>query len=156
MDEKKIYDLIERFEGSDLIGLKLRNGDFTLELEKGGQPKVAAQAAAQIAKVAETATKTAAQPEAAATTKAESEPASDYRQVRSPIVGVYYAAAGPQQEPFVKIGQRVEKGQVLCLVEAMKMMNELKSPVDGIIRTVSGINGKLVEFDQVLFEVEPC
>lgn len=150
MDEKKIYDLIERFEGSDLTRLKLRNGDFTLELEKGVQPKEAAQAAAQTAVIA------AAQPEAAATTKAESEPASDYRQVRSPIVGVYYAAAGPQQEPFVKIGQRVEKGQVLCLVEAMKMMNELKSPVDGIIRTVSGINGKLVEFDQVLFEVEPC
>lgn len=138
MDEKKIYDLIERFEGSDLTGLKLRNGDFTLELEKGAQPKEAAQ------------------PEAAASTKAEPEPASDCRQVRSPIVGVYYAAAGPQQEPFVKIGQKVEKGQVLCLVEAMKMMNELKSPVDGIIRTVSGINGKLVEFDQVLFEVEPC
>lgn len=101
-------------------------------------------------------TSAVSQPEAAASTKAESEPASNYRQVKSPIVGIYYAAAGPQQEPFVKMGQKVEKGQVLCLVEAMKMMNELKSPIDGIIRTVSGINGKLVEFDQVLFEVEPC
>ncbi len=147
MEEREIYNLIERFEGSTLTGLKLRRGDFSLELEKGAQTQEAVHAADASA---------VSQPEAAASTKAESEPASNYRQVKSPIVGIYYAAAGPQQEPFVKIGQKVEKGQVLCLVEAMKMMNELKSPIDGIIRTVSGINGKLVEFDQVLFEVEPC
>lgn len=154
MEEREIYNLIERFEGSTLTGLKLQRGDFSLELEKGAQPVKLSETVDKAG--ANTAASAVSQPEAAAGTKAESEPASNYRQVKSPIVGIYYAAAGPQQEPFVKIGQKVEKGQVLCLVEAMKMMNELKSPIDGIIRTVSGINGKLVEFDQVLFEVEPC
>jgi acetyl-CoA carboxylase biotin carboxyl carrier protein len=77
-------------------------------------------------------------------------------QVKAPIVGVFYAAPAPGEAPFVTAGSRVEKGQVLCLLEAMKMMNELKSPADGILRTVRGIDGELAEYDQVLFEVEPC
>ena len=70
------------------------------------------------------------------------------------MVGVFYAAPKPEEPPFVQVGQEVRKGQVLCLVEAMKMMNELTSPVDGIVRAIHGRNGELVEFDQVLFEIE--
>lgn len=65
-------------------------------------------------------------------------------------------AAAPDEPPYVSLGDRVAKGQVLCLVEAMKMMNELKSPVDGIVRSIKGVSGELVEYDQILFEVEPC
>ena len=71
-------------------------------------------------------------------------------------MGVFYAAPSPNDPSYVKEGDQVKAGQVLCLVEAMKMMNELKSPADGIIRSIKGVNGELVEFDQILFEVEPC
>lgn len=149
MEEKEIYNLIERFEASSLTALKIQDGEFCIQMEKGGvtaaQPP--ARPMAQPSPSVSTPQGETGDPKAAP---------SNYRQVKSPIVGIYYAAASPQQAPFVKIGQKVEKGQVLCLVEAMKMMNELKAPVDGIIRTIGGINGELVEFDQVLFEVEPC
>lgn len=85
------------------------------------------------------------------------EPAeSSWVEVKAPLVGVFYAAPSPEAPPFVQVGDRVEQGQVLCLVEAMKMMNQLKSPVSGIVRGIGGVDGELAEYGQVLFEVEPC
>lgn len=85
------------------------------------------------------------------------EPAeSSWVEVKAPLVGVFYAASSPEAPPFVQVGDRVEQGQVLCLVEAMKMMNQLKSPVRGIVRGIGGVDGELAEYGQVLFEVEPC
>lgn len=71
-------------------------------------------------------------------------------------MGVFYAAPSPEAPPFVKTGQQVDAGQVLCIIEAMKMMNELKSPVSGTVKTIGGINGRMVEYGQIIFEVEPC
>ena len=76
--------------------------------------------------------------------------------IRSPIVGIFYKAPSPDEPEFAAIGDRISKGQTLCIIEAMKVMNELKSPCDGILRAVNGINGQLAEYDQVLFEVEKC
>ena len=85
------------------------------------------------------------------------EPAeSSWVEVKAPLVGVFYAAPSPEAPPFVQVGDRVEQGQVLCLVEAMKMMNQLKSPVSGVVRSIGGVDGELAEYGQVLFEVEPC
>lgn len=81
---------------------------------------------------------------------------SSWVEVKAPLVGVFYAAPSPEAPPFVQVGDRVEQGQVLCLVEAMKMMNQLKSPVRGIVRGIGGVDGELAEYGQVLFEVEPC
>lgn len=81
---------------------------------------------------------------------------SSWVEVKAPLVGVFYAASSPEAPPFVQVGDRVEQGQVLCLVEAMKMMNQLKSPVSGIVRGIGGVDGELAEYGQVLFEVEPC
>ena len=83
-------------------------------------------------------------------------PESSCVEVKAPLVGVFYAASSPEAPPFVQVGDRVEQGQVLCLVEAMKMMNQLKSPVSGIVRGIGGVDGELAEYGQVLFEVEPC
>lgn len=83
-------------------------------------------------------------------------PESSWIEVKAPLVGVFYAAPSPEAPPFVQVGDRVEQGQVLCLVEAMKMMNQLKSPVSGIVRGIGGVDGELAEYGQVLFEVEPC
>ncbi len=76
--------------------------------------------------------------------------------VKAPLVGIFYEAPAPGEEPFVKEGQKVKKGDVLCVIEAMKMMNELKADVDGTVKRVNVKNGDAVEFGQVLFEVERC
>ena len=76
--------------------------------------------------------------------------------VKAPIVGIFYEASAPGEEPFVREGQKVKKGDVLCVIEAMKMMNELKADVDGTVKKVDVKNGEAVEFGQVLFEVERC
>lgn len=74
--------------------------------------------------------------------------------VTSPMVGVFYTAPGPEAEPFVKVGDTVRKGQVLCIVEAMKLMNEIESEYDGRIGRVLVQNGDMVEYGQPLFEIE--
>ena len=75
-------------------------------------------------------------------------------EVTSPIVGTFYAAASPESAPFVEVGQRVMAGDVLCIVEAMKVMNEIESEFNGIVREITTSNGQPVEFGQVLFRVE--
>ena len=73
--------------------------------------------------------------------------------VKSPIVGTFYASPAPDAPPFVSVGQTVKKGQVLCIIEAMKMMNEIESDADGVISRVLAENGALVEYGQSLFEL---
>ncbi len=149
MEQRELFELLSRFEQSALSCLEWTEGDFRLRMEKPAGASGQAQQPAPLP--------TAVPAESAEPAAETGEAASEKREtVRSPIVGVYYAAPSPDEPPYVKIGDRVQKGQVLCLVEAMKMMNELKSPVDGMIKGIFGINGELVEFDQVLFEVEPC
>ena len=74
--------------------------------------------------------------------------------LRSPMVGVFYAAPSPDSDPFVQVGDKVKKGDVLCIVEAMKLMNEIQSETDGVIAEICVGNGQTVEFDQPLFRIE--
>ncbi len=74
--------------------------------------------------------------------------------VKAPMVGVFYEAPSPKSEPFVKKGERIEKGQVLCIIEAMKMINEVVSPVSGVISNILIANGEMVEYDTPLIEIE--
>ena len=76
------------------------------------------------------------------------------QEIKSPIVGVFYEAKDPESEPFVKIGQKVKKGDVLCILESMKMMNEIRSDYDGIVKEIKCKNEELVEFGQVMFVLE--
>ena len=164
MEQKDIYELISVFDGSSLTELEIENASFRLHLSRnlqGGEPYKAAGGAAVAAGTvsAETAAKKMAETPAAETLSSETAGGNQsavLEAVRAPLVGVYYAAPSPEEAPYVTEGQKVEKGQVLCLLEAMKMMNELKSPVSGIIRKIRGKNGELAEYDQVLFEVERC
>lgn len=84
---------------------------------------------------------------------AEAKPAEDLHLVKSPIVGTYYESPSPGSEPFVKVGQSVETGQTLCIIEAMKLMNEIESDVAGDIVKVLAANGKPVEYGQPLFSI---
>ncbi len=75
--------------------------------------------------------------------------------ITSPIVGMFYTSVSPENPPFVQVGSRVEKGQVLCIVEAMKLMNEIESDADGIIKKILPENGQPVEYGETLFLIEP-
>ncbi|GAB5518976.1 MAG: acetyl-CoA carboxylase biotin carboxyl carrier protein [Rhodothermales bacterium] len=98
-----------------------------------------------------------AAPVAPATPAPEAAPAptaQNWTEVRAPIVGTYYSAPSPDADPFVQVGQKVKKGDVLCIIEAMKLMNEIECEVAGTIREIKVENAQPVEFDQVLFLVE--
>lgn len=146
MKDKQIYSLIDRFENSSLSSIEIQQSDFRIKMEKGvGRPS-------EVKNTPEVS-------EPLKTSENEDDHESfeqEYVKVKAPIVGAFYAAPSPEEPPFVEIGEEVEAEQVLCLVEAMKMMNELKSPIHGIIRRIHGKDGELLEYDQVVFEVEPC
>ena len=87
-------------------------------------------------------------------TKADGMPQIHVDYIKAPLVGVYYAAASPDREPFVQVGSKVEKGDTVCLIEAMKMMSEVSAPRAGVIKEILVENGDLVEFDKPLFVIE--
>ncbi len=80
--------------------------------------------------------------------------AEDFISVKSPIVGTFYSKSSPEAEPFVSLGTKVKKGQVLCILEAMKVMNEITSPVNGVIEEVCTQDGEIVEFDETIFKIK--
>ena len=92
---------------------------------------------------------------AAAPPSAAAAPASALLEIKSPMVGTFYKAPEPGAEPYVKVGTRVASGQVVCIIEAMKIMNEIESEVQGVVREVCVENAQPVEFGQVLFRVDP-
>ncbi len=82
-----------------------------------------------------------------------SKAAENLREIKSPMVGVFYASPSPEQEPYVKVGSAVKKGDVICVIEAMKLLNEISSDQDGEIAEVCADNGAIVEYGQVLFRL---
>ncbi len=141
MNEKDIRKYAELMKELGLTGLELKEGDKVMRLER---------TVTVSAPVAEAAPAASA---AAAAVKQESENL-DYISVRSPIVGVFYAAPAENVEPYVSIGDRVKKGQILCIVEAMKLMNEIPSEVDGVISEICVTNGQVVEYGTELFRIK--
>jgi acetyl-CoA carboxylase biotin carboxyl carrier protein len=97
----------------------------------------------------------AAQPlPATDTQKAESQK-SRHLEVKSPMVGTYYSAPEPGAKPYLSVGERISKGQVLCIIEAMKIMNEIESEFDGVVKEILAQNAHPVEYGQVLFRIDP-
>jgi acetyl-CoA carboxylase biotin carboxyl carrier protein len=94
-------------------------------------------------------------PGAPAATQLDAKPAEDLHIVKSPIVGTYYESPSPGSEPFVKVGQSVDTGQTLCIVEAMKLMNEIESDASGEVAKIFVENGQPVEYGQPLFGIRP-
>ena len=137
MTNQEIFDLMDRFQRSSLRAMKLSCQDFSIELEQGA-PAAAAPAAVP------------APPAAAPAPQAEGPVIS------APLVGTYYAAPAPEQPPFVAAGDRVKKGQTVCLIEAMKMMSEVPAPCDCVIEEVLKANGELAAFGEPLFRYRPC
>lgn len=145
MDMKQIKSLLSDFDASGLSKLKITQEAFSIELEKNTgvvmAPMVAAQAAAPIAV-------------SAASVVASETPALTGDAILSPMVGTFYSAPSPDSAPFVKVGDRVKKGQVIAVLEAMKIMNELEAEFDCKIISVLISDGQAVEYDMPLFAVE--
>lgn len=142
MTNQEIFELMARFDASTATTLKLSTKDFSLELGKGG-PAAPIPAAAPV-------------PAPAAAVSPAAAPAPADKCITAPLVGTFYAASAPEQPPFVKVGDRVRKGQPVCLLEAMKMMSEIPAPCDCEITAVLKENGALVSFGEPLFRYQPC
>lgn len=144
----EIKELLSAFDASAATSFSLEADGFRLDLKKD-----ACIAAPVIAPAAAIPVSVAAVSPAAPAAEAAPAQKPDGLIVKSPIVGVAYRGPEPDAEPFVTKGQAVKKGQKLCLVEAMKMFNEITAPADGIITSILFEDGKLVEFDAPLFEI---
>ncbi len=154
MDLRKIKKLIELLEESNLTELEIHEGEESVRLSRGGVQAAPAQALAPIAGPAPEVA--AGRPAGATTTDSDEDdtgslPAGEI--MRSPMVGTFYDAPNPDSEPFVREGQRVSSGDTLCLIEAMKMFNQIDSEYDGTVVAVLVDSGQPVEFDQPLFVI---
>ena len=150
MDAKELRDLIELFSRSNVTSMELDREGFRLRLMK--EALLVESATAAPLRAAVPVESTAVQPPAAAPQPAGEPGLAD---LRSPIVGTFYRSPSPDAAPFVEIGSRVRKGQVLCIVEAMKLMNEIESEIDGEIAEIGVQNGQPVEYGEVLFRLRP-
>ena len=148
MDIRKIKKLIELLEESSLTELEIVEGEESVRLMRGGQPQAMPFAAPQmVAPVPAAATTMVGAP------KDEEEVVPEGELVLSPMVGTFFAASGPGAEPFVSMGQRVGIGDTLCIIEAMKMFNQIEADVAGTVVAILVENGQPVEYDQPLFVI---
>jgi acetyl-CoA carboxylase biotin carboxyl carrier protein len=164
MDIRKIKKLIELVEESGIAELEITEGEESVRINRhSSAPVIAAQPqhyAAAPAPVAAPAAAPApvAAPVAAPTPAAEAAPAAAAEpaghKVLSPMVGTFYAAASPEAPKYVEVGQSVNVGDTLCIVEAMKMMNQIEADKAGVVKAILVENGEPVEFDQPLFIIE--
>ena len=153
MDIRKVKKLIELVEESGIDELEIHEGEESVRITRNSM--VAAQPAVYAAAPAFAAPAPAA-PVAAAAAPAAAEaaaPALKGTVVRSPMVGTFYRAPSPTSANFAEVGQTVKKGDVICIVEAMKMMNHIESDVSGVIDAILVENGQPVEYDQPLFTI---
>jgi acetyl-CoA carboxylase biotin carboxyl carrier protein len=146
MDIRKIKKLIELLEESGISELEIKEGEESVRISR--------QSAAGFQTIAPLAAPLAAPVAAAAAPPAMEPEEISGHQVKSPMVGTFYGAASPTSGPFVTQGQQVSVGDTLCIIEAMKMMNQIEADKAGTIRSILVENGSPVEFDQVLFIIE--
>ena len=142
MQEKELkaftFACIDKAVQSNIAKLSVQNGDFSLTIETQGSAVSCVQ------------TTPAAEP-AQQTDKADT---FDGTVVPSPLVGTFYVSSAPEEPPMVQAGDAVKKGDVLCIIEAMKVMNNIESPCDGTVSRVLAVNGDLVEYNQPLFVIK--
>ena len=153
MDIRKVKKLIELLEESGISELEISEGEESVRISR--HPRAGMQVAPQAAPLVYAAPAApAAPPATAATSAGERAPRNDEHTVTSPMVGTYYSSASPGAKPFVEIGSEIKVGQILCIIEAMKMMNQIESDKEGRVTAMLAKNGEPVEFGQPLFIIE--
>jgi acetyl-CoA carboxylase biotin carboxyl carrier protein len=150
MDIRKVKKLIELLEESGISEIEISEGEESVRISRYPQPGT--PGAPVVTTVSAPAAPAAAAPAAAA--EAPAPPAARGHQVTAPMVGTFYSGPAPGAKPFVEIGSEVKPGDTLCVIEAMKMMNQIESEVAGKVVSVLVENGNPVEFGQALFIIE--
>ncbi|MCY4426859.1 MAG: acetyl-CoA carboxylase biotin carboxyl carrier protein [Halieaceae bacterium] len=157
MDIRKVKKLMELLEESDFHEIEIHEGEESVRISRGHAATVTS-AAAPVAVSAAPAPAPApvpspAAPAASAAPAAVEEPAHRGQLLKSPMVGTFYLAPSPTSPPFVEIGQAVKAGDTVCIVEAMKMMNQIAADRDGVVEAILVEDGEAVEFDQPLLAI---
>ena len=156
MDLRKLKTLIDLVSESGVAELEITEGDDRVKIvNRVGAAPVAAAAPAVIAtpEVASAAPAAAPAPAVAAEPAAAPVAAEDTRTINSPMVGTFYRAPSPGAKPFADVGQKVKAGDTVCIIEAMKLLNEIETEYDGVIKEILVENGQPVEFGQPLFVI---
>ena len=147
MDIKELKKIVKLLKDHDLQEIEIEEKDYRIKVKRE---------VGQISPRVVTAPHPPSAPEVAEVKgKAEKTPESPYKIIKSPMVGTFYGSPGPDAPPYVEEGQVVNKGQVLCIVEAMKLMNEIEAEIKGKIISILVENGQPVEYGEPLFEIEP-
>ena len=155
MDLRKIKTLIDLLEQSGISELEVKEGEESVRIARhptGANAPIMTYAQPPAALPAAP----AAAPAPAAPAAAPAKPVSKGHPVKSPMVGTFYRAPSPGAKPFIEVGQTVKQGQTLCIIEAMKMLNQIEADVSGVVTEILVDNGQAVQFDQPLFLVEPA
>ncbi|QSR34417.1 acetyl-CoA carboxylase, biotin carboxyl carrier protein [Marinobacterium iners] len=149
MDIRKVKKLIELLEESNINEIEIKEGEESVRISRGGSQVIAAPA--QYAAPAPIAAPAPAAAAPAPEAPAEAAPLG--HAVRSPMVGTFYRSPSPTSGPFVEVGQSVQAGDVICIVEAMKMMNQIEADKSGVVESILAEDGQPVEFDQPLITI---
>ena len=154
---KKLVDMIDA-STVDSIEITSEKG-MKIRISKSSNQRSSVQLASPMQMQMQPMMQPPAAPAPAAAPPAEApraeKPKSSYLEVKSPMVGTYYSAPEPGAKPYLAVGDRISKGQILCIIEAMKIMNEIESEFDGVVKEILAVNSHPVEYGQVLFRVDP-
>lgn len=153
MDLKDVKKIVELMKENELWEFEMEDEGGRIALKRCGPP-AAIPAGLVMAPSVQGANISAVAPKGGESAVVD-DSEKNYKEIRSPMVGTFYRSPAPDAEPFVKIGQEITAETVVCIIEAMKVMNEIKAEVSGIVRKIVLENATPVEFGQVLFKIEP-
>ena len=154
MDIRKVKKLIELLEESNIDEIEIKEGEESVRISRNGAKALTMAAAPpQVLQAPPAAPQPPVAAPVAAPVTAEPATASDVHSLRSPMVGTFYRSPAPTSPSFVEVGQSVNVGDIVCIVEAMKMMNQIEADKSGKITAILVENGEPVEFDQPLFTI---
>ena len=149
MDIRKVKKLIELLDESGIAEIEITEGEESVRISRYGPGTTMAMAPMSMSAPAP-----AAAPASAAAPAAHAEPEEDGFEVTAPMVGTFYAASSPGAAPYVQVGDRVNEGDTLCIIEAMKMMNQIEAEVSGVIKSIRLQNGEPVEYGQTMIVID--
>ena len=163
IDLRFVKKLVDMIDGSSVDSIEISSDKgMRIRISKNSNQRATVQVAAPMqmpqavapagAPAAALGSDKAAPAEDAARTE---KPKARYLEVKSPMVGTYYSAPEPGARPYLTVGDRISKGQILCIIEAMKIMNEIESEFDGVVKEILAVNSHPVEYGQVLFRIDP-
>jgi acetyl-CoA carboxylase biotin carboxyl carrier protein len=153
MDLRKLKKLIDLVQESGIAELEITEGEEKVKIVKGGAVAVTSAAPAAAAMVTQAAAPAApaAAPAPAPAPATEPEPGQEGHVVKAPMVGTFYRSPSPDAKPFIEVGQAVKEGDTICIIEAMKLMNEIEADASGVVKAILVENGQPVEYGQPLF-----